>query len=551
MDPHAGKVTLAAMSDFDALIDEWIADELAESPVRATQLGIDGHDDRLGDHSAARFARTDARDDAWLERLGAVDETTLSFDEQIDLGLLRSTLTGRVVSRSWKAWQRDPSMYPSAGIQGVFTLFLHRVHSEADITKFTVARLAQLPEILEDGRKNIEPDLVPPLFVERAIGPCRAGIGYFRNVVPGEIADPSLRAQIAEAGEQAAQALESYATWLEELAPRAKGDWVYGEERYSAALKEKERLRFDAAGLHQYGREAFANCEAELDKLAQQMDASSDWRTINKNLTQLHPSSLEAMRATYEATTARAREFLIDHGLVTLATGEECRVVPSPPFQRPILAVASYATPPAFKPTLTGHFFVPFTPDGASDDEIQQRLSTNSFHSIPTITAHEAYPGHHWHLTWMQGNERALRKMVSTPYFTEGWGLYAERVMHEHGFFDTHEAVMGHLDARIFRAARIIVDTALHTGEMSFDDAVKFMTANTSLSDATALAEVKRYCAWPTQAASYLTGCLEIERIRQRYLDAGRGDLRAFHDTLAGSGALPIGLAEQAVMESA
>jgi uncharacterized protein (DUF885 family) len=151
----------------------------------------------------------------------------------------------------------------------------------------------------------------------------------------------------------------------------------------------------------------------------------------------------------------------------------------------------------------------------------------------------------------MQGNPRPLRKILATPYFVEGWGLYAERVMYEHGFFETDAEILGHLDARIFRAARIVVDTALHTGEMTFDQAVDHMTNNTALSPATAVAEVKRYCAWPTQAASYLTGCLEIERIRADYLAAGRGTLRDFHDQLAGSGGLPIGLAEQVVMQNA
>jgi uncharacterized protein (DUF885 family) len=123
--------------------------------------------------------------------------------------------------------------------------------------------------------------------------------------------------------------------------------------------------------------------------------------------------------------------------------------------------------------------------------------------------------------------------------------------MYEHGFFETDEEILGHLDARIFRAARIVADTALHTGEMTADEAVNYMTSNTALSEATAKAEVNRYCAWPTQAASYLTGCLEIERIRGQFLDAGRGTLREFHDRLAGAGALPIGLAEQAVMQDA
>lgn len=539
------------MSDFDALVDEWIANELNEVPIRATQLGIDGHDERLGDYSEAAHEQRERDDDAWLARIKELDEAALSFEQRIDRGLLESTLTGRKINRIWLNWRRDPGAYANIGLQGVFALFLHRVHPEPDLARFAIARMNALPAVLEDAKRNIDPDLVPPLFVERAQGLCRAGIGYFRNLVPQEIGDDALRAKVGEAGHAAATALEDFLGWLDDLAPKAKGDWVFGEERYSALLQEKEVLAFDTAALNAYGKDAFAHCEKELIAVAARIDASSDWRTINKQLAEHHPSSPEDMRATYEACTAEARQFLIDHGLVTLADGEECFVAPSPPFQRPILAVASYATPPAFKPTLTGHFFVPFPPDGTSDAEVQQRLASNSLHSIPTITAHEAYPGHHWHLTWMQGNPRPLRKMLTTPYFSEGWGLYAERVMYEHGFFKTDAEILGHLDARIFRAARIIVDTSLHTGAMTFDEAVTYMTSNTALSEATAIAEVKRYCAWPTQAASYLTGCLEIERIRGRFLDAQRGTLRDFHDRLAGSGALPIGLAERAVMEDA
>ncbi len=425
------------------------------------------------------------------------------------------------------------------------------MHSEADLARFAIARMRGLTDVLKDGKANIDADLVPPLFVERAAGPCRAGIGYFRNLVPQEIENDTLRYKVAEAGEVAAAALESYLVWLDELAPKAKGDWVFGETRYSAMLQDKEVLGFNTQGLHQRGLDAFKVVEQELIDVARRIDANSEWRSINKALTEHHPASPEDMRLAYEACTTKARQFLIDHGLVTLATGEACVVEPSPPFQRPILAVASYATPPAFKPTLTGHFFVPFPPDGTSEAEVQQRLASNSYHSIPTITAHEAYPGHHWHLTWMQGNPRPLRKILTTPYFSEGWGLYAERVMYEHGFFETNEEILGHLDARIFRAARIVVDTSLHTGSMSFDEAARFMTSNTALSEATAIAEVKRYCAWPTQAASYLTGCLEIERIRSDFLNTGRGDVRDFHNRLAGAGALPIGLAEQAVMADA
>src|SRR5262249_31695445 len=96
--------------------------------------------------------------------------------------------------------------------------------------------------------------------------------------------------------------------------------------------------------------------------------------------------------------------------------------------------------------------------------------------------------------------------------------------------------------------ARIVVDTSLHIGDMSFDEAVDYLRTKDALPEATARAEVARYCAWPTQAAAYLTGCLEILRIRARYMEGRRGSLREFHDRLASSGSLPIALAEQAVL---
>ena len=179
---------------------------------------------------------------------------------------------------------------------------------------------------------------------------------------------------------------------------------------------------------------------------------------------------------------------------------------------------------------------------------MQKRLEANSYHVMPAVTVHEAYPGHHWHLVTALANERPLRKVLGTPYFIEGWGLYAEVMMREHGFFTDPRDEMCQVEARIFRAARIVVDTSLHTGAMTVEEAVSYMIDNAALPEPTARAEVARYCAWPTQAAAYLTGSLEIERIRARYLGTGKGDLRSFHDALAGSGMLPIALAERAVV---
>jgi uncharacterized protein (DUF885 family) len=307
-------------------------------------------------------------------------------------------------------------------------------------------------------------------------------------------------------------------------------------------------LEYDAASLRERGRREYDRLSEDLRRCAQQIDATDDWSRVLHQLNLDHPPTPEAMLQAYTECTQRARQFLIDQNLVTLPPGEECSVEPSPVFQRPVIAVASYNSPPPFSTSTRGHFFVPFPPDGASEQEVQQRLENNSYPAIPTTSVHEAYPGHHWHLATAKSNPSAIRRTFRTPYFSEGWGLYAEQVMREQGFFTDIRQEMSQYEATLFRAARIIVDTSLHIGDMSFDEAVDFMRTRANLPEPTARAEVVRYCAWPTQASAYLTGCLEILRIREEYLRKNGGSLREFHDRIARSGSLPIALAERAVL---
>jgi uncharacterized protein (DUF885 family) len=184
-------------------------------------------------------------------------------------------------------------------------------------------------------------------------------------------------------------------------------------------------------------------------------------------------------------------------------------------------------------------------------EEIRQRLENNCHAGIPTTAVHETYPGHHWHLVTMKAHPSPVRLTFRTPYFSEGWALYAERMMREQGFFTDPRHELYQVEAMLFRAARIVVDTSLHAGEMTLEEARRFMMERANLTEPTAEAEVARYAAWPTQASSYLTGCLEILGIRERRL-AGAGGaaaLRDFHDRLAGSGGLPPAWAERALTD--
>jgi uncharacterized protein (DUF885 family) len=545
--------------DFSSLVDEFLQNEFETSPTLASSLGLTQYDNQLDDLSAAAFEKRNTDAVEWLKRFEDASDDGLDRSDEIDRQLAIASLRGRVINIDWRAWKRDPLLYSGPILNGVFYLFLNRLRPNTELVEAAVSRLEQAPAALEHGRANLDAKLANRLIVERAMNSARAGATYVRAMVSEEADTDSDRDQLRAAGAIAGDAFDQYAGFLSDLAEQAEGDWQYGEERYSRQLQDRERLNFDTRSLRDLGQREYDRLDAEMNDLARKVDGSGDWRKVLEAANEDHPRTEEEMRRSYADWTERSRAFLAETGLVTLPDGESCSVEPSPPFTRPLFAVASYSGPPAFSDTLKGHFFVPIAPDGTTEEEIQKRLASNSFGSIPTVAVHEAYPGHHWHIMWSKIKAPRLRAVLTTPFFSEGWALYAERVMRERGFFTDPIQELYHLEATIFRAARIVVDTSLHTGEMSHDEAVEFMLTKTALTEPTAKAEVGRYCSWPTQASSYLTGCLEILRMRERYL-AARGVeyrnpadiplevLRDFHDTLAGSGKMPLGLAEEALM---
>ena len=549
------------MAEFAQLVDDFLANEWELSPVTASFLGLTQFDEKLDDMSADAFRRRDSDAAEWLSKFENAG-TDLAFDDEIDRQLAISTLKGRLIGADWQVWRRDPTTYSGTILNSLFYLFLNRLLPTEDLVDAAVARLEQVPHALEQARANLDPALAAPLIVERGAGSARAGGQYVRSMLVDEGETDSQRDRLRAAGAIAGDAFDEYVAFLEGLQAQAKGTWVYTEERYTRQLREREALDFDARSLREMGQAEYNRLDTEMKQLCLDARGTDDWRAVLHEANEDHPPTEEAMRRTYADWTEKSRVFLAKTGLVTLPDGESCSVDPSPVFTRPLIAVASYSGPPAYSDRRSGHFFVPIAPEGTPEAEIQKRLASNSYSSIPTVTVHEAYPGHHWHITWSKIHAPKLRLVLGTPYFSEGWALYAERAMREQGFFEDPIQELQHLEATIFRAARIVVDTSLHMGEMDYEQGVEFMTTKTPLSEPTARAEVGRYCSWPTQASAYLTGCLEILRIRGRFLEA-RGQagvaakdvpieiMREFHDRIAATGRMPVGLAERALMARA
>src|SRR3990170_3463896 len=249
---------------FPELADEFFAAELRESPVRASGLGLTEYDAQLDDLSEAAFERRRTTDSDWLEQFRAVDPESLTFDEAIDRDLVISILRGRQIVEDFEVWRRQPDTYLNPGMSGIFGLFLHRLRPMSELVDAAVARMKLIPGNLEDGKRNLRPDMVPEIFLDRAANQARAGARYVREILPSQMDDEADRTRLAEAGGAAASAYEEDVAFLEEMRPRASGGWALGEERYSALLQEKELLGFGARELRDRGQAAYDELAAEL-----------------------------------------------------------------------------------------------------------------------------------------------------------------------------------------------------------------------------------------------------------------------------------------------
>jgi uncharacterized protein (DUF885 family) len=198
-------------------------------------------------------------------------------------------------------------------------------------------------------------------------------------------------------------------------------------------------------------------------------------------------------------------------------------------------------------------FYMPPAYDGSRPGIFWARTNTRiPKFGVKTLAYHETVPGHHLQIALAQEmpNQPALRQGVSFTGYTEGWALYAERLMMELGAYQNDlPGNLGRLQAEAFRAARLVVDTGIHTGEMDFNRAVEFLAEVTGFTTGYAQSELTRYSVWPGQATSYYIGFLKILDLRQKAMEAlgERFDLKAFHRLILVNGSVPLSILESLV----
>jgi uncharacterized protein (DUF885 family) len=227
-----------------------------------------------------------------------------------------------------------------------------------------------------------------------------------------------------------------------------------------------------------------------------------------------------------------------------------------PAYLRASLPIAVMATTPPFEPGLDSEWLItPLDPNAPADRQ-RQHMRDNCYAFCRSIAGHEIYPGHHLQKVHhkLVTADSPIRRYVSSPLFVEGWGLYTEDLLTETGLLTEPDVRLFKLRNALWRSARVVVDTGLHTRGMTFDDAADVLEREVCLDRHMAEGEVRRYIRHdnPTYPSSYLLGRTAIHELRDRALPSphGASDLKTFHDRLLGYGSIPVALiAEQFELE--
>jgi uncharacterized protein (DUF885 family) len=532
-------------------------------PSNATVNGYHQYDGQLEDYSRKNIDAEIAALRAFEKRIEAIQpgEAAADFvprsDREIVLGNIRSEL---LTLETIRPWEKNPDGYSSVCASGAFVLMERKFAPPDERLRSLVSREKQMPALLAHARENLKNP--PRIFTEIAIEQLPGIVSFFENDVPlafADAKDPAVKAEFAETNAKVISELKSYLDWLKtDLLARSNGDYRIGADAFQKKLAYDEMVDTPLDKLLEIGWADLRKNHAHFNAVAKELEPDKEPSAVLLELGANHPAPdhlLDAFRATFDGLVS----FIRAHHIVTIPSDVRPIVEETPPFMR-ATTFASMDTPGPFEKHATEAYFNVTLPDPSmTPAEVEGFMHSFNMGTVISTAVHEAYPGHYVQFLWLPQAPDRVRKILSANTDVEGWAHYCEQMMLDEGYGqpgagakDEREAKflrLGQLQDALLRNARFIVGIEMHTGKMSFDDAVAFFQKEGYQSKETAMVETKRGTGDPTYLY-YTLGKLEIMKLREdmKKKQGAAFSLEKFHDDFLREGFPPIKVVREAML---
>jgi uncharacterized protein (DUF885 family) len=554
--------TAAQSKALSSLFTQIWEDRLKRSPEFASSIGDKRYDDQLTDYSTQALNAALARGRDYIEKLSEIDTTGLTDQEKLSADLMLRQLIEEQEGAKFKEWEMPVNQF--YGFHTDLAQLPNRLQFDSvkDYDDY-ITRLKKIPTAFsqimtnmdlgaDEGRVQVQYLMEKALVQTQALAnqkpeesPFALPLKKFPKTVSAAEQKRISSEMLDAISTDVLPSYKRFAGFLKaEYIPKSRKEigasaLPDGDAYYAFRIRQSTTLNKTAAEIHQIGLDEVKRDEAEMLAIVKSL-GFADIKTFSaalKSNPKEHPVSAEALVDDYKAYIAGMKPRLPElFGRLPKAPLE---IVPVPAYMEKDQSAAYYDNG---------------TADGSRPGRVyvnEYNFAERSLAPVEAVSYHEGIPGHHLQISIAQEltGIPEFRKYTYYTAYTEGWGLYSERLGKDVGFYKDPYSDYGRLEADIWRAIRLVVDTGVHSQHWTRQQMVDYFHDHSAIDETNIQSEVDRYIAWPAQALGYKMGQLKILELRERAKTAlgPKFDIKAFHDQVLDSGALPMDVLEQRI----
>ncbi|MEL7451382.1 MAG: DUF885 domain-containing protein [Pseudomonadota bacterium] len=572
---NAGKQSFTETEKANAFFEAAFLAQIMRSPQSQSYLGIKADYDKWDDNSEEHQLGDVQLAQEQLETL----RQSIDYDELDDQAKLSYRLFEYLTERSIGDYEYRHYNYPVNQMFGVqsgtpaFLINIHRITNESDARAY-IARLEgmemRFKQITDGMRLREEKGILPPKFVfDYVINDSRnvlSGAPFddsgednllladFKKKITALKLEPETRGELIEAATKAlldsvGPAYRSLIELCENQASRATTDdgaWKFpdGAAFYKRALRNTTTTDLSAEEIHEIGLREVGRIHDEMRDIMKQVD-------FEGSLQDFFAFTREDKRFYFDEGEEGQKAYLTQVNVLLDGMEEKLPEYFSAP---PKAKLVVKAVEPFREKSAGKAFYQRPSPDGSRPGTYYAnlyRMSDMPIYQMEALAYHEGIPGHHLQLAAAQelGDVPKFRQFARFTAYSEGWGLYAELLPKEMGFYEDPYSDFGRLAMELWRACRLVVDTGIHNKRWTREEAIDYLATNTPNPQGDVVKAIERYIVSPSQATAYKIGMLKIVELKAKAEDAlGENfDIRRFHDMILGAGPMPLSFVEQRV----